>query len=106
MVVAAPAFRGDFITRAAAEFPTPDNQSLVEQTTAFEVDEQGRDWLIDFPRVGCVVSGQFVVLIPATVVRVWCVVQLDKADAPFDQPAGEQALPRVVFGWPRLVNAI
>ena len=72
--------------RGTPEFRIPDNESIIEESSGFEVTDEGRDWLIN--RTGFVFQAvkDIVVVIPSLV------EQLNKPNTSFNQSTGEKAI--------------
>src|SRR6056297_722020 len=76
--------------RSPSELTSPDDEGLVEQAALLEVFQQAGDRLIHRLAEPRVVFLDPRVRIP---LAAGSAVELDKTDASFDQPAGEQAVP-------------
>ena len=88
--------------RRAAELAAPDDQRLVEQAAALQVLEQAGDRLVHRAAGLGVVRLDVAVGVP---LAAGAAVELDEADAPLDQPAGQQAEPAGGLGR-RVVQAV
>ena len=93
MIVIAAQFGGiahHFHGGGAAEFPTPDDEGVVEHAALFEVAEQRGDGLINFRGEFAVIHLNVVMVIP------WLagpMPELYVAHAPFEEAPGDQGLP-------------
>ena len=72
--------------RGAAEFAAPDDERVVEQSSLFEILNKRGGGSVGFAAFGLQAIGEAAVVIPGFV------EELDKADAAFDQAAGEQTI--------------
>ena len=77
--------------RRPPEFTAPDHECGVEHPTVLEIPDQGRDGLIDRPRVVGMPLAELVVLIPAIGIDRWA-GELHEPHSPLHHPAGQQAL--------------
>ena len=64
-----------------AEFAAPDDKGVIEQTALLEVHDEGGRRLIGVAALAGDLGGEMRMLVPAAM------EELDKANAPFDQPA-------------------
>lgn len=71
-----------------AEFSTPDDERLVQEPAAFQIEDQRRAGLVGGFAVVADVAFDIAVSVPAVLVDV------DKTHASFDQSPSEQARPR------------
>ena len=70
----------------SAEFSTPDDQRIVQQTSLFQVFDQRCGCLVGFPTLTGQSTDQSAMLVPAGMVK------LNKADTPFGQSPCLQAV--------------
>ena len=79
-----------FAHRCPAELAAPDHDGRIEQSLRFQILDEGRARLIRF---FAALFERFAEVDGATVVVPVGVIKLDESDAPFDQPARQQAIP-------------
>ena len=91
-VVVAARARGILGHRLPAELAAPDDQRLIEQAALLEVLDQAGDRLVGTAGVAVVVDHEVAVGVPVVVVVGAAGVDLDEADAAFDQPPAQDAL--------------
>ena len=87
---------GPLHARSASEFSTPPDQGVFEQSTGLEIAQQSANRAIDLLGVLGVSTQQVGVLVPLD--HGVTVSHLDKSDASFQEPAGQQALSPEVLG--------
>ena len=75
------------------ELPSPNHQGRFQQPPAFQVGEQPRDGLVGLLGEARVVLADVAVSVPAQFIVHPATVDLHEPRAPFDQAAGNQALP-------------
>ncbi len=80
----------DFSHRGAPELAAPDHDGIIQQSSLFEIDDEGGAGLVYFAAAQFELFVEIIDLI--TVVIPIGVVELDKAYASFDESAGEQAI--------------
>ena len=77
---------------ASGQIPPPENQGFIEQATLLQVLDQAANRLVDFRTMLLEVTAQIAVRIPTQHLVPATGVNLDKANAPFDESAGHQTL--------------
>src|SRR6185436_8748395 len=83
---------GAFGVRSAAEFGVEHHQRVVQQPPLPQVAEQGGDRLIDFVRLTAVVIRDAAMSVPVDLrAEGGSAPELHEADAPLDEPPGEEA---------------
>src|SRR5262249_25945546 len=76
----------------------PNDQGLLEQTSAFEVRQEHRDWLVGLSTVKLVVRIHVSMRVPVFIVMAPSRVDLHKSNSAFDHTPRHQAAPAESLG--------